>query len=207
MRLWACAKGDHASTYPTNKQRVRTAADRVRGAGFNLPKTDEDQALAELHVQFERAVRAAVEREEQARLREQIREEQKRQEEEEEAAERAERERSAIEAALQKVLAEKALAEQKALADQKALVEKALDESEGRHTAEIERQIAELERLRAIHTEEVNRQAAEVELLKIQLSEAEARQRAISEAQKTKVGHVYVISNLGSFGRDVFKIG
>jgi hypothetical protein len=32
-------------------------------------------------------------------------------------------------------------------------------------------------------------------------------QRAISMAQQTKRGHVYVISNIGSFGEDVYKIG
>lgn len=41
-----------------------------------------------------------------------------------------------------------------------------------------------------------------------QLAEAEAKnQRAISMAQQTRAGHVYVISNLGAFGEDVFKIG
>jgi vacuolar-type H+-ATPase subunit H len=40
------------------------------------------------------------------------------------------------------------------------------------------------------------------------LREAEARaQRALSMAQQTRSGHVYVISNVGSFGGDVFKIG
>ncbi len=40
------------------------------------------------------------------------------------------------------------------------------------------------------------------------LREAEERnQRALSMAQQTKCGHVYVISNLGSFGEDVYKIG
>jgi hypothetical protein len=47
-----------------------------------------------------------------------------------------------------------------------------------------------------------------VELLKAKLADAEERaQRAISQAQLTKAGHVYVISNIGSFGEDVFKIG
>ncbi|WP_337015173.1 DUF4041 domain-containing protein [Leclercia sp. AS011] len=32
-------------------------------------------------------------------------------------------------------------------------------------------------------------------------------QKALSMAQQTKRGHVYVISNIGSFGEDVFKIG
>jgi len=32
-------------------------------------------------------------------------------------------------------------------------------------------------------------------------------QRAISMAQQTRADHVYVISNVGSFGEDIFKIG
>jgi hypothetical protein len=40
------------------------------------------------------------------------------------------------------------------------------------------------------------------------LKEAQERgQRAISQAQQTKLGHVYVISNIGSFGEKMFKIG
>lgn len=40
------------------------------------------------------------------------------------------------------------------------------------------------------------------------LQEAEARnQRALSMAQQTRRGHVYVISNVGSFGEHVYKIG
>ena len=35
----------------------------------------------------------------------------------------------------------------------------------------------------------------------------EKNKRALSMAQQTKVGHVYVISNVGSFGDDVYKIG
>jgi hypothetical protein len=48
-------------------------------------------------------------------------------------------------------------------------------------------------------------QIAELEL---KLTEATLRkERAISMAQQTKRGHVYIISNLGAFGEDVFKIG
>ncbi|WP_075008493.1 GIY-YIG nuclease family protein [Stigmatella aurantiaca] len=38
-------------------------------------------------------------------------------------------------------------------------------------------------------------------------SAEEKNQRALSMAQQTKTGHVYVISNIGSFGEDVYKIG
>lgn len=47
-----------------------------------------------------------------------------------------------------------------------------------------------------------------IDSLKAQLAEAEERsQRAISQAQLTRSGYVYVISNHGSFGENVFKIG
>jgi hypothetical protein len=154
-------KGITTSNYPANKQRLRTAVERVRSAGVELSQADEGQALAELHAQHERAVRAAAEREEQSRLREQIREEQRRERDAQEAIEQAEREKATIEAALQRALADAA----------------------GRHAAEVER-------------------------LRGQLAEAEAKsRRAISLAEITKTGHVYVISNRGSFGSDVFKIG
>jgi T5orf172 domain/Domain of unknown function (DUF4041) len=49
---------------------------------------------------------------------------------------------------------------------------------------------------------------AQIALLNQQLTDAEARnQRAISMAQQTRAGHVYIISNIGSFGENVFKIG
>lgn len=48
----------------------------------------------------------------------------------------------------------------------------------------------------------------QLEELAARLKEAEERsQRAVSMAQQTKCGHVYVISNVGSFGDSVYKIG
>ena len=47
-----------------------------------------------------------------------------------------------------------------------------------------------------------------VDELNQKLAEAEAKnQRAKSMAQQTRAGNVYVISNIGSFGEDVLKIG
>lgn len=57
---------------------------------------------------------------------------------------------------------------------------------------------------------EEQRSQYEAQLLELQtqLAEAEARnQRALSMAQQTRSGHVYIISNIGSFGDDVYKIG
>lgn len=49
---------------------------------------------------------------------------------------------------------------------------------------------------------------AKLQELSDRLREAEERsQRALSMAQQTKAGHVYVISNIGSFGNGVFKVG
>ncbi|MFY2508845.1 DUF4041 domain-containing protein [Vibrio pectenicida] len=47
-----------------------------------------------------------------------------------------------------------------------------------------------------------------IAILEQQLAEAEAKEeRAKSMAEQTRKGHVYVISNIGSFGEDIYKIG
>ena len=49
---------------------------------------------------------------------------------------------------------------------------------------------------------------AQIEKLKTELENAhDKRERAISMAQQTRRGYVYVISNIGSFGENVYKIG
>jgi len=49
---------------------------------------------------------------------------------------------------------------------------------------------------------------AKLAVLEQLVADAHAKkERAISRAQQTRSGHVYVISNLGSFGANVFKIG
>ena len=48
----------------------------------------------------------------------------------------------------------------------------------------------------------------ELQQLKLELEEAHKKfERAKSRAQETKQGHVYIISNIGSFGEDILKIG
>jgi len=55
---------------------------------------------------------------------------------------------------------------------------------------------------------ELSKLENEIAQLQKQLEEAiDKKQRAKSRAQMTKSGHVYVISNIGSFGKDVLKIG
>jgi hypothetical protein len=60
------------------------------------------------------------------------------------------------------------------------------------------------------HASEAQRAKYETQLAELEekLKQAEEKnQRALSMAQQTKAGHVYVISNTGSFGEEVFKIG
>lgn len=48
---------------------------------------------------------------------------------------------------------------------------------------------------------------AKIEELQQRIAEIEEKKRAISQAMLTKTGHVYIISNVGSFGENVYKIG
>jgi hypothetical protein len=79
-------------------------------------------------------------------------------------------------------------AEREAKRDEEALrkARVELEQAEGSKQQKLLERIAELER---------------------KVAEDQERQRAISQAQLTRTGHVYVISNVGSFGDDVFKVG
>lgn len=108
------------------------------------------------------------EKEEQRRIREQIREEEKARREINRALKEASHEEESLQKAVAKVQAQAATAS--------------------------ESQRAEFD--------------AKLKELQARLAEAENRnQRALSMAQQTKAGHVYVISNVGSFGEGMFKVG
>lgn len=75
---------------------------------------------------------------------------------------------------------------------------------------EAEKMLARKQQQLAIQQSEdkIQKLRDEIEALKFALKEAEEeRQRAMSMAQQTKSGYVYIISNVGSFGEDVYKIG
>lgn len=165
-RKWLDAKLD-PDNYSKSKQRLTEAIERIRATGANLNASDERSAFSELQFEYERVVRAALEREEQAGIRAKFREDQQREREVQRLLEESERERRAAR------ILEEALA-------------KALAAADGKHNAAVAQ-------------------------LQTQLADANARieesQRTISQAQLTKAGNVYVISNIGAFGSDVFKIG
>lgn len=168
--ILARAKSDNAGTL---EQQMKDAFALVNhnGAAFRNARITADYLASRLkELKWAVSVQALKERdrEEQRRIREQIREEEKAQREIERALKESAKEEDFLQKALQKVQAQ---------------VAKANDEQ---------------------------RVAFEAQLLELQgkLAEAEARnQRALSMAQQTKAGHVYVISNVGSFGEDVLKVG
>jgi hypothetical protein len=105
--------------------------------------------------------------------------------------------------------------------EQRAIREQIREEEKARK--EIERAIKQAEReeetitkaierarqeYESANTEDRAKYEAKLQDLAQKLREAEEKnQRALSMAQQTKRGNVYVISNIGSFGEDVYKIG
>lgn len=93
--------------------------------------------------------------------------------------------------------------------------ERAIREMEkARKEAEKEERLIQkaLEKARAelIKASDEQKEQYEAQLIELEtkLHEAEEKgQRALSMAQQTRRGHVYVISNIGSFGDNIFKVG
>ena len=62
--------------------------------------------------------------------------------------------------------------------------------------------------IQTLQGEKLEKAMAQIAELEARLIEArENKERALSMAEQTKRGHVYVISNIGSFGENVYKIG
>jgi len=113
------------------------------------------------------------------------------------------------------------LKKQEEIAEQKLIKEQIREEQ--RAIKEFEKAIAEAEKeekmyrnlldkaqqeLAQANEQERSEMEQRIAILELQLAEAEAKEeRAKSMAEQTRKGHVYVISNIGSFGEDVYKIG
>jgi hypothetical protein len=86
--------------------------------------------------------------------------------------------------------------------------EKALKQTEKEEKMLREAMEKARKQLQEAHAEDASIYQDQLDELQGKLEEAEAKnQRALSMAQQTKRGHVYIISNIGSFGEEVFKIG
>lgn len=134
---------------------------KIQESYFNL-KMDELVVVHEYQEQLQ------FEKEEQRRIKEQIREEQRAQRELEKAQQEAEKEEQRYQKALDKARQE-------------------IEQVTGRKQERLQSEIQRLNEL---------------------LLEAQAnKERAMSRAQMTRSGHVYIISNIGSFGENIYKIG
>ena len=146
------------------------------------------------------------ENEEQRRVREQIREDAKVERE----LERAQQEAAKQAAAAERSMAELAKARTDAELAAKAKFERELSEQLAKVSAS-ERALVE-SRMTAAHTQIMEAQRIAYEG-RFQEQDAKLREalasgeRAMSMAQQTKTGKVYIISNVGSFGENVYKIG
>jgi hypothetical protein len=79
------------------------------------------------------------------------------------------------------------------------------EKDEGQYQEALSRAREEAEKTVGEKQEKLLAKVAELER---RLAEAQTnKERAIARAQLTRSGHVYVISNIGSFGEEVFKIG
>lgn len=124
--------------------------------------------LQELYLVHEYEEKVQAEKEEQRRIREQMREEELALREIEKAQADAEKEEARFAEALRKA-------------------QEDVERASGQKQQKLLAQVAELER---------------------KLAEAHVnKERAVSRAQQTRSGHVYIISNIGSFGEHVYKIG
>lgn len=155
-----------------SKERILKAFESINKLGMTtqIEITSDylNLKLEEFGLTFEYEQKKYFEKEEQRRLREQMREEEKAQKE----LERAQRE---------------------------------AEEEEERFLKALNKAKSELGNATQANVDILNEQ---VKLLEQKLKEAhERKERAMSLAQQTKVGHIYVISNVGSFGEDVYKIG
>lgn len=91
-------------------------------------------------------------------------------------------------------------------------IERAIKEAEAdemRAQKALDKARKEMEaKLAKMTAEQAEAYQSKIDALQEALTEAELKgQKALSMAQQTKRGHVYVISNIGSFGENVFKIG
>tara|TARA_B100001175_G_C19319162_1_gene546863 strand:- start:42 stop:842 length:801 start_codon:yes stop_codon:yes gene_type:complete len=154
------------------QKRIQSSYDTICKIGeksnfVTLNDRYKDLKLKELGLVYEYEEWKQREKEEQSKIREQMREEQKAAKELEKAQKDAENEAQRSAAALLK----------------------ARSEVEGANEAQKEKlfkQIKELEK---------------------RMQEMEEKNRYISQAMLTKTGHVYIISNVGSFGDEILKIG
>jgi len=154
------------------EKRIRSAFDAINAITqkydfCELNPRYMELRLQELQLVYEWEEAKQREKEEQAKIRAQMREEEKAAREAEKAQQQADKEEAKYQELLEKAQQEAVSAGEKDKAKLNSKIE------------ELQQRIAEIEE----------------------------KKRAISQAMLTKTGHVYIISNVGSFGENIYKIG
>jgi hypothetical protein len=154
------------------EQRITKSCEEINKLGHSnrvmITRPYYESKLAELHLVHEHREKLQAEKDEQKRIREELREQEKARAEIEKAQAQAEKDEAQRTQALEKARAELAAA-----------------------------MGAQHDKLEAL-----------VKKLETELQEAiDRKAKAIARAQLTKSGYVYVLSNVGSFGEGIFKIG
>jgi len=103
----------------------------------------------------------------------------------------------------QKLIKEQMKEEEKAIREFEA-AKKAAENEEKHYQRALDEARKEIETVKG---EEIIQLKDKILNLEKQVKEAHEKGEAVSLAQLTKRGHIYVISNVGSFGEDVYKIG
>lgn len=104
----------------------------------------------------------------------------------------------------QALIREQIKEEQKAIKEYERAIA-AAEKEERMYRAAIEKAKADLNAATESQKAELQQK---IDILEMQLKEAEEKeQRAKSLAEQTRKGHVYIISNIGSFGDNIYKIG
>jgi hypothetical protein len=101
--------------------------------------------------------------------------------------------------------AQEALREEEKARREYELAQKEAEKEEANYQKALEKARKEIE---STTGEKYDKLQAQIAKLELELQEAhDKKERALSMAQQTKRGHVYIISNIGSFGEQVYKIG
>lgn len=104
----------------------------------------------------------------------------------------------------QRLIKEQMREEEKALRE----IEKAKEEAEREEAAKIKALERARQEIAQAEGQQIARLQSLVERLETELKDAlERKAKAIARAQLTRSGTVYIISNIGSFGKDIYKIG
>jgi hypothetical protein len=189
-----------ATNFQTMENRIIKAFDSLNRLGemqyCSISTEYRNLRLEELGLEYEHALKLQAEREEQRAIREEMRQQAIAQREIEEAQKQADQEQKRYERATEQATNNE---RQYRLALEKAQEE--FSKASESQQQQMKARLAELESM--VADERGKREAAEA----LAAEAREKKDRAISMAQQTRAGHVYIISNVGSFGTNVYKIG